>query len=247
MKKIISSGIMSALLAFFTLTSSASAITAEAVLSEVQNRYDKTNDMEARFLQEYIGKIMMKQAQKGEGKVYFKKKGMMRWDYRVPNQKFISNGQVVWYYQPEENQVLIYDLTNLVKEKTPLAFLAGEGNLSRDFTVVGFNEADSPKEESHVLELTPREPNPALSKLVVNIDKKTFFVIQVDVIDALGNVTRTRFMDIKTNLGLQNSFFSFTIPPGAEVLKMQESPTQAPPMQTPPVPQSPAKGSPGGK
>ncbi len=131
--------------------------TGQAVLVEVQNRYESTNDLEARFLQEFVGK-MMKQAQKGEGKVYFKKKGMMRWDYRVPNQKFISNGNVVWYYQPDENQVLVYDLSNLIKEKTPLAFLAGEGKLDRDFDLVNFNETVSQKEENYVSSWCRKNP-----------------------------------------------------------------------------------------
>ena len=199
----------------------ASAITGQDVLGEIQNRYETTNDLEARFLQEFVGKVM-RQPQKGEGKVYFKKKGMMRWDYKVPKQMFVSNGQTVWYYQPDENQVLVYDLTNLVKEKTPLAFLAGEGNLKRDFSLVGFNEAVSPKEENYVVELAPKEPHAGLSKLVLTVDKKTYYVVQADVIDGLGNITRTRFMELKTNLGLQSSFFNFSIPPGAEVMKVQE-------------------------
>jgi outer membrane lipoprotein carrier protein len=176
----------------------------------------------------------MKQPQKGEGKVYFKKKGMMRWDYRVPNQQFISNGKIVWYYQPDENQVLVYDLSNLVKERTPLAFLAGEGNLGRDFDLVNFNEAVSPKGENYVVELEPKEPHAGLSRLVLTVDKKMYFVNQADVIDGLGNVTRTRFMDIKTNVGLQTSFFTFSIPPGAEVLKVQEPQVSPPGKGTPP-------------
>jgi outer membrane lipoprotein carrier protein len=196
-------------------------ITGQAVLAEIQSRYESTNDLEARFVQEFVGKVM-RQPQRGEGVVYFKKKGMLRWDYKVPNQKFVSNGQTVWYYQPEENQVLIYELSTLVKEKTPLAFLAGEGNLRRDFDLVNFTEASGAKEENHVVELVPKEPNPGLSKLVLTVDKKTFLVNQADVIDGLGNVTRTRFMGFKTNQGLQNSFFNFSIPPGAEVMKVQE-------------------------
>lgn len=212
----------------------ASGITGQAILVEIQNRYETTNDFEARFAQEFVGRVM-KQPQRGEGKVYFKKKGMMRWDYRVPNQKFISNGKIVWYYQPDENQVLVYDLSNLVKERTPLAFLAGEGNLGRDFDLVNFNEAVSPKEENYVVELEPKEPHAGLSKLILTVDKKMYFVNQADVIDGLGNVTRTRFMDIKTNVGLQTSFFTFSIPPGAEVLKVQE------PQVSPPGKGTPAK------
>jgi len=194
----------------------------QEVLNEIQSRYEKTNDFEANFIQEYISK-MMRQPGKGEGKVYFKKRGMMRWDYTVPNQKLISDGHNLWYYQPEEKQVLISDVSKVLKEKTPLAFLAGEGNLGRDFTLLNLNEAVSQKEDNYVIELAPKEPLATLSKLILTVDKKTYIVLQADVFDGLGNVTRTRFIDIKTNVGLSNSFFQFTIPPGTEVIKMQES------------------------
>jgi len=207
--------------------------TGQEVLSEIQNRYEKTNDFEANFIQEYIGKVM-KQANKGEGKVYFKKKGMMRWDYTVPNQKLISDGHALWYYQPEEKQVLVSDVSKILKEKTPLAFLAGEGNLSRDFNLLNLNESVSQKEDNYVVELAPREPLATLSKLILTVDKKTYIVLQADVVDELGNVTRTRFIGTKTNVGLSNSFFQFTIPPGTDVIKMQE-------------PSAPARGGKGTK
>jgi outer membrane lipoprotein carrier protein len=196
--------------------------TGQEVLIEIQNRYEKTNDFEAHFIQEYIGKVM-KQPNKGEGKVYFKKKGMMRWDYTVPNQKLLSDGHTLWYYQPEEKQVLVSDVSKVLKEKTPLAFLAGEGNLSRDFNILNLNESISQKEDNYVVELVPKESLATLSKLILTVDKKTYTILQTDVFDGLGNVTRTRFIDIKTNTGLSNSFFHFTIPPGTEVIKMQES------------------------
>ena len=94
--------------------------------------------------------------------------------------------------------------------------------MSRDFKILNFNESISQKEENFVFELVPREPDPTLSKLTLTVDKKTYYVVQADVFDGLGNVTRTRFIDIKSNVGLPNSFFHFTIPPGAEVLRMQE-------------------------
>jgi len=196
--------------------------TGQEVLNEIQNRYEKTNDYESNFIQEYIGKVM-RQPNRGEGKVYFKKKGMMRWDYTVPNQKLISDGHTLWYYQPEEKQVLVSDVSSVLKERTPLAFLAGEGNLSRDFNLLNLNESVSQKEDNYVVELSPKEPLATLSKLILTVDKKTYSVLQADVFDGLGNVTRTRFIDIKTNAGLSNSFFQFTIPPGTEVIKMQGS------------------------
>jgi outer membrane lipoprotein carrier protein len=194
--------------------------TGQEVLSEIQNRYEKTNDFEANFIQEYVGKGI-RQSSRGEGKVYFKKKGMMRWDYTVPNQKLVSDGHKLWYYQPEEKQVLISDVSSVLKERTPLAFLAGEGNLSREFNFLNLNESVSQKEDNYVIELVPKETIPTLSKLVLTVDKKSYIVLQADVFDGLGNLTRTRFINIRTNVGVSQSFFQFTIPPGTEVIKMQ--------------------------
>lgn len=193
--------------------------TTPAVLTEIQNQYEKTADMEANFVQEYIGKVMQ-QSQKGEGKVFFKKKGMMRWDYRIPNQKLISDGRTLWLYLPEENQVFISPAEKMIKE---FGFLVGEGDLRRDFKVLNIHTPSSQKEETIVIEMTPKEPQPVVSKFSLTVNKKTYFVTQVDVFDPLGNVTRTRFMDIKTNVNLPGSFFQFRIPPGTEIIRMKES------------------------
>lgn len=195
------------------------AATAQTVLTDIQNQYEKTTDSEANFVQEYIGKVM-RQSQKGEGKVFFKKKGMMRWDYRLPNQKIISDGQTLWFYQPEENQVLISHADKMIKE---FGFLVGEGDLRRDFKLININESPSQKEDHIVIEITPKESHPAVLKLSLTVDRKTYFVIQVDVFDGLGNVTRTRFTDIKTNINLSGSFFQFKVPPGTEIIRMQDS------------------------
>lgn len=189
----------------------------QTVISEIQNRYEKTNDLEANFVQEYIGKVM-KQMNRGEGKVYFKKKGMMRWDYRTPYQKLISDGKTLWYYQPEEKQVLISDISKMVKE---YGFLMGEGDLRRDFKLIQMKESKSLNENTYILELIPKEPHPALAKLILTVDEKTFYIIQTDILDEAGNVTRTRFSDIKINTNLPSYLFRFTIPPGVEVLRME--------------------------
>ncbi len=227
MKKISLSIVAAFILVVPTFVTNVFGASGQAILAEIQKRYQTTNDIEASFLQEYVGKVM-KQHLKREGKVYFKKKGMMRWDYRIPDQKFISDGNTLWFYQADENQVFVSDVSKVIKEKTPLAFLSGEGDLSKDFNLLNFNESISQKEEHFVFELVPKESDAALSKLVLTIDKKSYYIAQADVFDNLGNVTRTRFIDIKTNVGLANSFFHFAIPPGTEVIKMQE-PSSAPP------------------
>jgi len=198
--------------------------TGQEVLTEIQSRYEKTNDIEANFIQDYIGKGM-KQPNRGEGKVYLKKKGMMRWDYTTPHQKLISDGHTLWFYQPDDKQVLVSNLSSVLKERTPLAFLAGEGDLSQDFSFLSLKESVSQKEETYVVELSPKEALATFSKLILTVDRKTFTVLQADVIDGVGNLTRTRFVNIKTNVGLSDSLFQFTAPRGTEVIKMQEPST----------------------
>src|SRR5208337_1057552 len=118
MRKIIPVTTFSALILFhLCFIPAAFCIAGQEVLTEIQNRYEKTNDIEANFIQDYIGKGM-KQPNRGEGKVYLKKKGMMRWDYTTPHQKLISDGHTLWFYQPDEKQVLTSDLSNILKERT---------------------------------------------------------------------------------------------------------------------------------
>ncbi len=214
--------VFSALMLFdLSFRQAAFCITGPELLNGIQNRYEKANDVEANFTQEYISKGM-KQATRGEGKVYLKKRGMMRWDYTTPHQKLISDGHTLWFYQPDEKQVLVSDLSSVLKERTPLAFLAGEGDLSRDFDLLNLKESVSQKEESYVVELTPKEPLATFSKLVLTVDKKGFTVLQAEVFDAMGNMTRTRFINVKTNVGLSDPLFRFVAPAGTEVIKMQE-------------------------
>ncbi len=215
------------ILSYLSFGPAAFCLTGQEVLSEIQNRYEKTNDIEADFTQEYISKVM-KQPTKGAGKVYFKKKGMMRWNYTTPHQKLISDGHTLWFYQPDEKQVLVSNLSSVLKERTPLAFLAGEGDLRRDFNLLNLKESVSGKDEDYVVELTPKEPLTAFSKLILTVEKRTFTVLQADVLDGLGNVTRTRFINIKTNVGLSDSLFQFTIPPGTEEIPMVGSTAPSP-------------------
>ena len=48
--------------------------TGQEVLNEIQNRYEKTNDFEASFIQEYIGKGM-RQSSRGKGRSISRRRG----------------------------------------------------------------------------------------------------------------------------------------------------------------------------
>lgn len=193
----------------------------EQVLSKVQERYEAHSDFKAHFSQETLVKSIGKK-QRAEGEVYFKKPGKMRWIYRQPNrQEIISDGKNFWNYRPEEKQVIVSRMAQAFQSKAPSTFLAGLGNLKRDFRPRFAREPSPGKDYS--LELTPVEPQGSLEKLFLEIDPKSFKIVRAKIQDAMGNVTEIGFSKIQFDNRLPDSLFTFTPPPGVEVFHMPGS------------------------
>ena len=69
------------------------------------------------------------------GRVLVRKPGKMRWEYTAPEEKlFVSDGAEVYSYIPQDKQVIVGDVPPDDQATTPALFLAGKGNLTRDFT-----------------------------------------------------------------------------------------------------------------
>ncbi len=69
------------------------------------------------------------------GRLLVKKPGKMRWDYTAPETKlFVSDGVKMYSYIPQDKQVIVSAVPPDDKATTPTLFLAGKGNLTRDFT-----------------------------------------------------------------------------------------------------------------
>lgn len=64
----------------------AEPLSIEQMIARMQESYDKTRDMEARFIQEVMIKSINK-TEREEGVVYFKNPQRMLWDYSQPKQK----------------------------------------------------------------------------------------------------------------------------------------------------------------
>ena len=84
----------------------ASSISKEKILEKLEVRYN-TADFSADFFQESTLKAL-DITDTASGKVWFKHPGMMRWEYKTPeNYAIISDGKNLWIYRPEDNQVVI--------------------------------------------------------------------------------------------------------------------------------------------
>ena len=218
----ICSGLLVLLLAgIWPATGRGQTLSLEEVVAKVQEQYEIHSDFKAQFVQEAFVKSLGKK-QQAEGMVYFKKPGKMHWIYRKPTkQEIVSNGETFWTYRPEDKQVVVARMTQAFQSKAPSTFLAGIGNLKKDFQA-RFVKEPSPGAE-YSLELTPLESQGGLEKLFLLVDRKNFYILEAKIQDAMGNVTQISFSKIQFDNHLPDSLFAFTPPKGVEVFHMPGS------------------------
>lgn len=184
----------------------------DALIDGVEARTSTITDYEARFSQTVTRKHLPRPL-KRSGVVYFKKPGMMRWDYRVPERVYyISDGEVLWSYEAREK--LAYKLP--VKDSelySALKFLFGHGRLRDEFSIRLIEASRG----LAGLELTPLVPQGGYSKLVLEVDPVTYEIRSTVLFDPIGNESRVTFEDAKTSKVLKAEAFRFTPPDGVRV------------------------------
>jgi len=230
--------LLAILLCFCCLTSP--ALAAQATLTEVvatlEAGYADLRDLQADFSQTTTLAGFPK-PQKGHGALALRRPSgaaaQFRFDYTVPKQVIISNGKQVWFYQPDNRQVLVSSLEGMFRggNGIALAYLTGLGNVAKDFSASLANQAQD-KQGNYQLELIPKRPTITLAKLRLTIDgtavgryqadkalQNTFPILSSVVVDASGNQTRIDYSRIKVNSGLSTARFSFKVPQGVEIIK----------------------------
>jgi outer membrane lipoprotein carrier protein len=158
------------------------------------------------------------------------------WEYLEPSvQQIVSDGDRVWVYIPENNQVIVTetDQGSAPAENNPMIFLTGLGNLSRDF-LIDWAEPSRDAENNYVLDLQPRRATPLLARLVIVVNqaavdaasdagRKLVFPIQsVTIYDTNGNSSMIAFTDVRINVGPDQSLFTFEIPPGVDIVRPEQ-------------------------
>lgn len=192
-------------------------LSAATLADKVQAFYEHTTDFSATFTQHYQYKAMAR-TQKSAGTVQVKKPGLMRWDYVEPHEKlFLLDGKSLWIWDPSDKMVMVNREFSSDQLSAAVTFLWGQGKLSDEFDIT---RVDKPKYGSTVLELVPRKPQGGFTRLFFTVDPATGAVVTSVVIDSQGNENRIEFSDVKTNTGLANSRFQFSVPKGATVQEL---------------------------
>jgi outer membrane lipoprotein carrier protein len=190
---------------------------AEALAKDLQHKYDKVRDFSADFVQTYRGGVLRQTATE-RGRLIVKKPGKMRWEYRDPERKlFVSDGRKLYSYVPEDRQVLVSDVPDDDHATTPALFLAGKGNLGRDF-IVSYAQADEAPAGTTVLKLSPRKTEPEYDWLMLAIDPVSLQIRMLITVDGQGGRSTFSLTNLKENVGVADKEFAFSIPRGVEVI-----------------------------
>lgn len=207
----------------------------KTVVSTLEEGYLLLKDLQADFSQKTTI-ATVKRDEKGSGTLTMKRPAgspaMFRFDYKKPRQQIVSDGRQVWFYLPENRQVMVSDLKAMLAQGgVALNYLTGLGNVSRDFTIT-FSGKGRDARGNYLLDLLPKKGGQAFSKLQLTISEaavekfrekgeaqEPFPILASVVYDQMGNRTLIEYAKVRTNQGVSSGRFTFKIPAGVEVIK----------------------------
>ncbi|RMF22861.1 MAG: outer membrane lipoprotein carrier protein LolA [Deltaproteobacteria bacterium] len=189
-----------------------SAAPVDEVWAAYQARWQSTRSIAAGFRQRIdVDGIGGEVASSGQ--FYFSKPDRMRWDYvEGQQQTVVGDGSWVWIYQPDLEQVYRVAYETAFGRGGLVSLLAGREGLTERYRLELLERND----RSVTVRLTPRAD--VGETLDVTLAADTLDLRSLVVRDPAGSTTYVEFDDVKRNVDLDPSLFSFQPPAGVDVI-----------------------------
>ena len=198
------------------LAPAADESTIDTIIAGVEARYNVPG-FTADFDQESVLKAMAV-TDTASGRLMVRQPGKMRWEYAVPEpQTIITDGDDLWVYRPEENQVLVGKAPALFGEGKGAGFLSNIKTVRRSFQVSLEPESEP---ERYRLKLVPNRSTVELKEVLLDIDRKTFDLDVITTVNVYGDETRIELKNIQFGQPPDEALFRFEVPQGADILQM---------------------------
>ncbi|MFZ5470195.1 MAG: LolA family protein [Myxococcota bacterium] len=192
------------------------------LVDRMQAFYEKTQDFTASFRQDYTYKAF-KRTQTSTGKVTFKKPALMRWEYQTPSPKtFVLAGERVYAHDPEA-MTLTKASISTSQLSASVTFLWGKGRLADEFAIT---QVSCSKCQGTLLELDPLVPDPRFQKVRLEVDPQSARVLKSVVVDPDGSENAISFLEMKTNVGVDEKYFKLAPPPGTQIQDLTQEKKQ---------------------
>ena len=192
------------------------------VVNRLQKKYEGINDFHSDFVQEADVKALGK-VQKAYGEVWFKKPGKMRWNYYSPSKDtVVSDGNKLWYYSEQENQVLESTLADISGDTSSTTLLSGLGKIKELFDVKFVSDKGLKDSKGYLLQLIPKDldEEELQNTVIINVNKSDSLVSTIYLFDPFGNQTKISLLKTEINKKISDKLFKFKSPKGAEVVKL---------------------------
>jgi outer membrane lipoprotein carrier protein len=207
---------------FFLAETAVGPVTADEVVRVLESHYNRLDSLKAEFVQIYRSDEQAPPRQEA-GTLYLKKPGRMRWEYAQPEVKlFLSDGKTIFFYVPQDRQVIRVPVKESADLRTPLRFLLGRMNLKREFRVELAQNAAPLDPGNPVLRLLPKRNDERFRELLLEMDGRER-IRRLKILESNGAITEFRLFGEIPNPRLDNALFQFRPPPGVEVVDENSS------------------------
>jgi outer membrane lipoprotein carrier protein len=146
------------------------------------------------------------------GKLYLQRPGKFRWDYTEPSEQLVlADGKQIWFYDKDLSQANVRDMDSTLAN-TPASLLSGSGPVSEQFDITALPA----KGGLQWFQLIPKRANTDFQVVRIGFDHGE--LASMFLADKLSQVTQLTFSHSTRNAPLAADLFSFTPPPGVDVI-----------------------------
>jgi outer membrane lipoprotein carrier protein len=187
----------------------------ENVIAKIRARYGKAKDFTADFDQVTTLVQLGGQKKTATGTLAIARPNKMHWVYKTPTRKeIISDGATLAVYYVDEKKVYLSSTQATYDISTPVRLLSGEVNVSEVFTPELLPDADGRAR----LKLTPKKPA-GYKFMILHWSREKQLIDILETEDDYGNRTVMNLSNQKFNVGLPDSYFSYTPIPGVQIIE----------------------------
>lgn len=178
---------------------------AQAVLKNIQDKFESINDLSAQLTQSVNDKVNLK------GKVYYKKENQIRFEFK--NILIVSDGETSWSYNQKDNKVIITDYESEGNKILSMRQIIFE--YPQDCDLSTFKS-----EDQTVLELIPNDNEFSFTSIKLFIDGDNLITKALIDDPATGEI-QIELSDYQLSKNLPDSFFQFSPPEGSQVIDLR--------------------------
>ncbi len=150
------------------------------------------------------------------GKAWFSHPGKMKWQYLAPERHdIITNGNTLWIYRPDENQVMQGDASQFFASGAGGAFLSDISKIRDNFSVSVTETTDQWVE----LQLDAPPENTDIQSIRIQVNRTDFQIQTVTTVNTAKDITRFELSDIQFQ-DMPDHWFEFEIPSGTHIIDM---------------------------